>query len=82
MNKWLQMFYVVHVKKWFQTIPDNWVDKINKIIHWPTEKNSTVVTMWIKKRYHTNQIGRNTITLVCLVHSVSKNLKVLQFKVL
>ncbi|XP_036140794.1 uncharacterized protein LOC118644938 [Monomorium pharaonis] len=60
------MFYVVHVDDWFQTIPDNWVNKINKTIHWPTEKNA-MLTMWIKKRYHTNRIGR--YTFVCLDHS-------------
>jgi len=66
------MFYVVHVDEWFQTIPDNWVNKTNKTIYWPTEKNA-MLTMWIKKKYHTNRIGRYTITFVCLDHSVSKN---------
>lgn len=42
------MFFVVHFETWFQTIPENWVDKARKIIHWPTEKGS-VLTMWIKK---------------------------------
>lgn len=43
------MFYVVHVDNWFQSIPENWLDKEKKIVYWPTEKNS-IITTWIKKQ--------------------------------
>lgn len=61
------MFYVVHVDEWFQTIPDNWVNKKNKTIYWPTEKNA-MLTMWIKKS--TIQIGLEDTQLHLFVWTI------------